>query len=217
MPPNTSKSGSASRGRGRPSNANKPPSSAARSAAATSVSGARRPAASTSTSNTVDSRGRGNSSAQRGRKRAAQEYIDDGDELRHGGGGLDGEEYDEGDDDHAMEGMDRDGRAGADEEGDEDEEEEEEDEDEDEGREKIPPELLTRILHEFFARDGTRITKDANAAVARYVDVFVREAIARAAVERQGGFLEVSLFLAITTWGQEVLLFVWTWLLTDPG
>jgi hypothetical protein len=51
---------------------------------------------------------------------------------------------------------------------------------------------LTRILHEFFEREGTRITRDADKAVARYVDVFVREAIARAAVERNGGFLEVS-------------------------
>ncbi|KAL2160768.1 hypothetical protein VTH06DRAFT_965 [Thermothelomyces fergusii] len=68
------------------------------------------------------------------------------------------------------------------------------DDDDDDGREKerIPPELLTRILHGFFAREETRITRDANAAVARYVDVFVREAIARAAVERQGGFLEVE-------------------------
>jgi hypothetical protein len=66
------------------------------------------------------------------------------------------------------------------------------DDDEEEGREKIPPELLTRILHAFFEREGTRITRDANAAVARYMDIFVREAIARAAVERSGGFLEVS-------------------------
>ena len=65
-------------------------------------------------------------------------------------------------------------------------------EDEEEGREKIPPELLTRILHAFFEREGTRITRDANAAVARYMDIFVREAIARAAVERSGGFLEVE-------------------------
>ncbi|KAK3304713.1 CENP-S associating centromere protein X-domain-containing protein [Chaetomium strumarium] len=70
--------------------------------------------------------------------------------------------------------------------GDDDEEEGEDD------RERIPPELLTRILYEFFEREGTRITKDANSAVARYVDVFVREAIARAAVEREGGFLEVE-------------------------
>jgi hypothetical protein len=70
----------------------------------------------------------------------------------------------------------------------------EEEDDEDGDREKISPELLTRILHSFFEREGTRITRDANAAVARYVDVFVREAIARAAVERERGFLEVSFF-----------------------
>lgn len=68
-----------------------------------------------------------------------------------------------------------------------------EEEDEDEGQPKtIPPELLTRILHEFFENEGTRITKDANGAVARYMDIFVREAIARAAVERDSGFLEVE-------------------------
>jgi hypothetical protein len=66
--------------------------------------------------------------------------------------------------------------------------------DEDEDKSKaIPAELLTRLLHEFFTKDGTRITKDANAAVAKYVDVFVREAIARSVAEREGGgFLEVS-------------------------
>ncbi len=82
-------------------------------------------------------------------------------------------------------------RSGDDDDGDDGEEEDEEDEE----REKIPGELLTRILHEFFEREGTRVTRDANAAVVRYVDVFVREAIARAAVERDGGFLEVSLAL----------------------
>lgn len=55
----------------------------------------------------------------------------------------------------------------------------------------IPADLLTRVLHEFFAKDATRISRDANAAVGKYVDVFVREAIARAAVEKKGGFLEV--------------------------
>lgn len=75
-----------------------------------------------------------------------------------------------------------------------DEQEEEEEEDDDDERQRIPPELLTRILHEFFEQEGTRITRDANEAVARYVDVFVREAIARAAVEREGGFLEVGFF-----------------------
>lgn len=70
------------------------------------------------------------------------------------------------------------------------------DDDEDEDPEKtIPPDLLTRILAEFFEKDGTRITRDANTAVAKYMDIFVKEAIARAAAERTGGFLEVCLVL----------------------
>ncbi|KAJ4312958.1 hypothetical protein N0V84_009676 [Fusarium piperis] len=56
----------------------------------------------------------------------------------------------------------------------------------------IPRDLLTRLLHEFFAKDSTRISRDANDAVGKYFDVFVREAIARAAVEKDGGFLEVE-------------------------
>ena len=64
-------------------------------------------------------------------------------------------------------------------------------EEEEEERKSIPPQLLTRLLHEFFERDGTRITKDANEAVARYMDVFVREAIARTAAERDTRFMEV--------------------------
>lgn len=55
----------------------------------------------------------------------------------------------------------------------------------------IPKKLLTRMLHEFFEKDSTRISRTANEAVAKYVDVFVREAIARTAVEKKGGFLEV--------------------------
>lgn len=63
---------------------------------------------------------------------------------------------------------------------------------EEEPDKSIPPELLTRLLHEFFAKDATRISRDANAAAGKYFDVFVREAIARAAVEKDGGFLEVE-------------------------
>lgn len=75
----------------------------------------------------------------------------------------------------------------------EDEEDEDEDMDSDlEPPVSIPPELLTRVLHEFFEKDGTRITRDANEAVTKYIDVFVREAIARAAAEKQGNFLEVG-------------------------
>ncbi|KAJ0165312.1 hypothetical protein CTA2_11669 [Colletotrichum tanaceti] len=56
----------------------------------------------------------------------------------------------------------------------------------------IPPELLTRLLHLFFEKDDTRLSKDANAAAGRYMDIFVREAIARCVHERPGGFLEVE-------------------------
>jgi centromere protein X len=76
----------------------------------------------------------------------------------------------------------------------EEQEQDQEHEEEDEDKKIIPPELLTRILHEFFEKDGTRISKDANKAVGKYMDVFVREAIARAAVEKGSGFLEVSLW-----------------------
>lgn len=85
----------------------------------------------------------------------------------------------------------------------------EEDDEEGDGAEEqqktIPAELMTRLLHEFFEKDGTRITRDANAAVAKYMDIFVREAIARSAAERDGRFMEVSfaercLLAAIAQW-----------------
>ncbi|PWY95336.1 hypothetical protein BO94DRAFT_531255 [Aspergillus sclerotioniger CBS 115572] len=66
----------------------------------------------------------------------------------------------------------------------------------------IPPKLLTRLLHHHFQNQKTKIAKDANTVVAKYVDVFVREALARAAFERReavgkgvsvgDGFLEVE-------------------------
>ncbi|KAJ5819078.1 hypothetical protein N7474_004669 [Penicillium riverlandense] len=68
----------------------------------------------------------------------------------------------------------------------------------------IPSKLLTRLLHHHFTKEKTKVAKDANAVVAKYVDVFVREAIARAAYERAetdgtsgargigDGFLEVE-------------------------
>lgn len=70
--------------------------------------------------------------------------------------------------------------------------EEDEEDDEDPPR-TIPPELLTRILHMSFEKEGTRISKDANKAVAQYMDIFVRESIARVALEKEAGFLEVRL------------------------
>lgn len=69
----------------------------------------------------------------------------------------------------------------------------------------IPPQLLTRLLNHHLEKkaDGVKqIGKDANALVGKYMDVFVREAIARAAFERSqadegtgtgDGFLEVSI------------------------
>ncbi|KAI9887096.1 MAG: hypothetical protein M1823_001086 [Watsoniomyces obsoletus] len=65
----------------------------------------------------------------------------------------------------------------------------------------IPPELLTRLLHEFFQHDSTRMSTDASALVAKYMETFVKEALARATLERtesgsSGGagdkFLEVE-------------------------
>ncbi|EJT71807.1 hypothetical protein GGTG_11060 [Gaeumannomyces tritici R3-111a-1] len=57
---------------------------------------------------------------------------------------------------------------------------------------RIPPELLRRLLHEFFDKGGTRISSEANGALARYFDVFVQEAIARTMAERSGRFLGVE-------------------------
>jgi centromere protein X len=71
----------------------------------------------------------------------------------------------------------------------------EEEEDDGEQTAKIPEDLLTRILHEFFAREDTRISKAANRALGKYFEVFVGEAIARTGEERpEGSFLEVRLF-----------------------
>ncbi|KFY73107.1 hypothetical protein V499_06751 [Pseudogymnoascus sp. VKM F-103] len=63
--------------------------------------------------------------------------------------------------------------------------------------ETIPPALLTTLLTEFFADERTRISRGADKAVGKYMETFVREAIARAAYERGGdgkgdGFLEVE-------------------------
>ena len=64
----------------------------------------------------------------------------------------------------------------------------------------IPPKLLTRLLHHHFDDEQTRIAKDAKELVGKYMETFVREALARAAYERGrnggagkgGDFLEVS-------------------------
>jgi hypothetical protein len=51
----------------------------------------------------------------------------------------------------------------------------------------IPSELLTRLLHHNFKDERTRIGKEASAALGKYMETFVREAIARAAFERSEG------------------------------
>lgn len=71
----------------------------------------------------------------------------------------------------------------------------------------VPLSLLHRILHHNFRdKDKTRITTDAKEVLGKYVEVFVREAIARSVYESQGkgtddagegmgrddGFLEVE-------------------------
>jgi len=68
----------------------------------------------------------------------------------------------------------------------------------------IEPELLTRILHEFFSADGgVRISKDASMAVGKYMHTFVQEAICRAAAEnreeaeKNGGLGGNDMFLEV--------------------
>jgi hypothetical protein len=71
----------------------------------------------------------------------------------------------------------------------------------------LPLPLLHRILHHNFRyKDKTRLTTDAKEVLGKYVEIFVREAIARSAHESQGkgaddggdamrrddGFLEVE-------------------------
>lgn len=48
----------------------------------------------------------------------------------------------------------------------------------------IPPKLLTKLLHHHFENDQTRIGKDANKLMGKYMETFIREALARAAYER---------------------------------
>ncbi|KAB8300493.1 hypothetical protein EYC80_000658 [Monilinia laxa] len=56
---------------------------------------------------------------------------------------------------------------------------EEEDDEETDERTKIPDDLLSKIMHELFTEPNSRISKEANKAVGKYMDTFVREAVAR--------------------------------------
>ncbi|OCK81619.1 hypothetical protein K432DRAFT_350681 [Lepidopterella palustris CBS 459.81] len=68
-------------------------------------------------------------------------------------------------------------------------------------RPAIPPNLLARLLHEGFEDKDMKIQKEAMSVVGKYMETFVREAIARAAFEREDaergggisdGFLQVE-------------------------
>ena len=48
----------------------------------------------------------------------------------------------------------------------------------------IPPKLLARILHHNVGGEGQKLSHEANLLVGKYMDTFVREAIARATYER---------------------------------
>lgn len=54
------------------------------------------------------------------------------------------------------------------------------DDEEEQKKEIIPTKLINVILQQFFQNDSTKIKGDAQKAVARYMEVFVREGIARA-------------------------------------
>lgn len=68
----------------------------------------------------------------------------------------------------------------------------------------VPPALVARLLQEMFQQEGTRMTADASRAAAKYVDIFVREAIARCIHERDGAFLEVRLPL-VRGWTKRLI------------
>ena len=66
--------------------------------------------------------------------------------------------------------------------------------------EVIPPQLLSKLVHNSFQHADTRITKEAMSVFMKYVETFVKEAIYRAHYETQlqegeggDGFLEVCL------------------------
>lgn len=56
----------------------------------------------------------------------------------------------------------------------------------------IPLDLLNVLLHQFYKEPNTRMSKDANKAVGRYMETFVREALARVAYKKGGGEMGVQ-------------------------
>lgn len=60
----------------------------------------------------------------------------------------------------------------------------------------VPPQLLSKLVHNHFQHEDTRITKEAMSVFEKYVETFVKEAIYRAHFERKkqegdDGFLDV--------------------------
>lgn len=82
----------------------------------------------------------------------------------------------------------------------------------DDDRPGIPQALLTTLLHQFMSEE-MRISKGADKAVGKYMETFVREAVARAAFERAGekefggGFMEVGVFSLQSVSARDFLVF----------
>ncbi|CAK7562405.1 MAG: hypothetical protein SEPTF4163_000248 [Sporothrix epigloea] len=71
----------------------------------------------------------------------------------------------------------------------------------------LPPALLARLLHHFFQNpDGatTRLTQDAHVSINKYMEIFIREAVARSVAERgTGAFLDVDVLQKVA--GQLIM------------
>ncbi|CAK7243915.1 MAG: hypothetical protein STHCBS139747_005445 [Sporothrix thermara] len=71
----------------------------------------------------------------------------------------------------------------------------------------LPPALLARVLHHFFQNPGgkpTRLTQDAHDSINKYMEIFIREAVARSVAERgTGTFLDVDVLQKVA--GQLIM------------
>ncbi|CAK7264769.1 hypothetical protein SEPCBS119000_001164 [Sporothrix epigloea] len=71
----------------------------------------------------------------------------------------------------------------------------------------LPPALLARLLHHFFQNPGgttTRLTQDAHVSINKYMEIFIREAVARSVAERgAGAFLDVDVLQRVA--GQLIM------------
>ena len=56
----------------------------------------------------------------------------------------------------------------------------------------VPPKLITRLLYEGFEDKSIKIGKEALAMAGKYVDTFVKEALARAIFERDEGGRDIG-------------------------